>query len=137
NSAAMPALYKAIADFKDPFRRRAFRAALIAEWVQVDPSGGLAFFLDKERSRDSSQRHQFFEEWLGRDPKAAVEALMSSSSGWEGVARESLTEIARRVPSRVAEIAARLPKSDSYWDTKVREAFAIVAESGLTDARTA
>jgi hypothetical protein len=30
-----------------------------------------------------------------------------------------------------------LPKSDSYWDTKVREAFALLAEGGLSTARGA
>ncbi len=134
---AMPALYQAIADLKDPFRRRAFRAALIAEWVQLDPPGGLAFFLDKQRARDSSQRRQFFDEWMARDARAAVDALLASSSGWQGVARDALVEIARRVPARVPEIVARLPKAESYWDTEVRDAFAILAEGGLMSARQA
>lgn len=132
---AMPSLYEAIAGLKDPFRRRAFRAALIAEWVQVDPTNGLAFFLDKRG--DASQQRQFFEEWLTRDARAAVDTLMMSGTGWEGLARDALTEIARRVPGRVAEIVSLLPKSDRYWETKVRDAFAIVAESGLTSARAA
>jgi RNA polymerase sigma factor (sigma-70 family) len=135
NGEAMPALYKAIADIKDPFRRRAFRAALIAEWAQVDPAGGLAFFVGQ--MPDDSQRRQFFEEWLASDACGAVDALMASGPGWEGIARDSLTEIARRVPARVADIVSRLPKSDNYWDTKVRDAFAIVAEGGLTSARSA
>lgn len=132
---SMPALYKAIADLKDPFRRRAFRAALIAEWVQLDPRSGLAFFLD--RKSDSSQRRQFLEEWLRLDARGAVEALLASGPGWEGMARDNLPEIARRVPGQLAEIVSRLPKSDSYWDTKVRDAFAILADSGLSSARTA
>jgi hypothetical protein len=79
----MPSLYKAIADLKEPFRRRAFRAALIAEWVQVDPRGGLTFFLGK--GRDASQRRQFFEEWLALDARAAVDALGNGSPGWEKI----------------------------------------------------
>lgn len=130
---AMPAIYAAIADLKDPFRRRAFRAALIAEWVQLDPANGLAFFLGQ---RDAAQRKQFFEEWLARDARAAVEALMSGG-GWESLARSSLLEIARRVPDRVPAIVSQLPESTSYWDTQVRDAFALVAESGLEAARTA
>jgi len=132
---AMPALYKAITDIKDSFRRRAFRAALIAEWVQVDPAGGLAFFTQK--GRDAGQRREFFEEWLSRNAAAAVNALLTSPPGWEGMARDTLPEIARHVPGRVAEIVARLPKAESYWDTKVRDAFAIVAEGGLAAARSA
>ena len=132
---AMPEIYQAIANLKDPFRRRAFRAALIAEWVQVDPTNGLAFFLDQRG--DSTQRRQFFEEWLERDARAAVDTLMAGGKGWEGLARDSLTKIARRVPERVPEIVARLPKSDSYWDGSVRAAFAILAEGDPTSARAA
>lgn len=132
---AMPSLYEAIADLKDPFRRRAFRTALIAEWVQVDPTNGLEFFL--RRRSDASQRRQFFDEWLLRDARAAVDALMASDRAGAGLARDALAEIARRLPERVAEIASRLPKSDSYWDTQVRDAFAIVAEGGLASARAA
>ena len=132
---AMPALYKAIADIKDPFRRRSFRAALIAEWVQLDPKNGLAFFMDKKS--DTSQRKQFLEEWLTRDARGAVDALLASGPGWEGMARDNLPEIARCVPERLAEIASRLPKSDNYWDTKVRDAFAILAENGLAAAKSA
>jgi RNA polymerase sigma factor (sigma-70 family) len=132
---AMPAIYKAIADLKDPFRRRAFRAALIAEWVQLDPRGGLAFLMD--RKSDSTQRRQFLEEWLRHDARGAVEALLASGPGWEGMARDNLSEIARRVPARLPEIISRLPKSDSYWDTKVRDAFAIMADGGLSAAKAA
>lgn len=132
---AMPDIYQAIASLKDPFQRRAFRAALIAEWVQLDPTNGLEFVL--RGGSDAGQRRQFFDEWLARDARAAVDALMASGRSGEGLARDSLTEIARRVPGRVAETAARLPKSDNYWDTKVRDAFAIVAEGGLVSARDA
>ena len=135
NAAAMPALYKEIADMKDAFRRRAFRAALIAEWVQVDPTGGFEFF--RGRSSDTSQRKQFFEEWLAHDPSAAVNALLNSPPGWERMAHDCLPEIARRAPSRVAEITSRLPEPESYWSTSVRDAFAILAQGGLSAARTA
>jgi len=75
NAQAMPRLYEAISALKDRFRRQAFRAALISEWVQVDPVSGLAFFLSK--GRDETQRRQFFEEWLARDPGAALEGLLA------------------------------------------------------------
>jgi RNA polymerase sigma factor (sigma-70 family) len=135
NASAMRALYKVIADLKDPFRRRAFRTALIAEWAQVDPAGGLAFFLGKEP--DETQRRQFLEEWLARDARAAVDALLVSDPGWEEVARECLPEIARRLPSRVAAVTSRLPKGERYYESKVREAFAILAEQDLASARQA
>jgi RNA polymerase sigma factor (sigma-70 family) len=133
---AMPAIYKAIADMKDSFRRRAFRSALIAEWVQLDPASGLKFFLAQKN--DTSQRRQFFEEWLSRDATNAVAALMMGGEGWQSLARDSLTEIARRVPSKIPDIVSQLPKAENnYWDTKVRDAFAIVAEQNLSAARTA
>src|SRR5438093_329771 len=136
NAQAMPVLYKAVAELKDPFRRQAFRAALIAEWAEVDPAAGLPFFLRK--GPDEAQRRQFFEEWLGRDARGAVEALLAASGeGWETMARQSLKEIARVVPSHLPEIVSRLPKADNYWDTKVREAFTILAESNLASAREA
>jgi RNA polymerase sigma factor (sigma-70 family) len=132
-SAAMPLLHQAIDKLKDPFRRRAFLAALISEWVQVDPAAGFAFLMGKKQV--GQQRRQFFDEWLAQDPRAAVDALVASPPGWEGFARESLVEIARRAPARIGEIAARLPKSNNFWDTAVRDAFAIVAEGGLAAAR--
>jgi len=135
NGQAMPVIYKAIADLKDPFRRRAFRAALIAEWAQVDPNNGLVFFLGQ--GPDDPQRRQFFEEWLARDAQAAVNALLASRPGWEEMARECLPEIARRLPARLAEVASRLPNPESYYDTNVRDAFGIVAEANLSVARQA
>jgi RNA polymerase sigma factor (sigma-70 family) len=133
-AGAMPALYAAIRELKDPFQRRAFHTALIAEWAQLDPAGGMKFFFAK--GRDGRQRQQFFEEWLALDPTAAVDGLMAGGTGWESVARGALTEIAKRVPARVSEIVGRLPKpdSDSYWNNSVRDAFAIVAEKDLTSA---
>jgi len=134
DAAAMPALYKEIADMKDAFRRRAFRAALIAEWVQVDPAGGFEFF--RSRGSDTSQRKQFFEEWLAHDANAAVTALLASPPGWERMAHDCLPEIARRAPARVAEITSRLPEPESYWSTNVRDAFAILAQGGVSAARS-
>ncbi len=135
NAQAMPKIYKAISDLQDRFRRQAFRAALISEWVQVDAAGGLPFFLGK--GPDETQRRQFFEEWLARDPRAAVDTLLAQGAGWEKMGRECLKEIARVVPERVAEIAARLPESKNYWDRQVHEAFSILAERNLVSATKA
>ena len=67
--------------------------------MQVDAAGGLPFFLGK--GRDETQRRQFFEEWLARDPRAAVDGLLAGGAGWEAMARECLTQIARVAPDRV------------------------------------
>jgi RNA polymerase sigma factor (sigma-70 family) len=133
NAEAMPLLYKAIGDLKDPFRKRAFRSALISEWVQVDAAGGFKFMMGK--GPDAGQRRQFFEEWLAIDARAAVDALLASTSGWESLARELLVEIARRNPARLAEIVQRLPKSDNERDNSIRDAFAVVAEGNLNATR--
>jgi len=130
---SMPLIYEAIAAMRDTFRRRAFRAALIAEWVQVDAAGGFEFFLGQ---RDTSQRNLFFQEWLARDPKAAVDALLASGSAGDQIARGVLAEIARWQPARLVEIIERLPKpSNNFWDTQIRDAYAIVAAAGLDAAR--
>lgn len=94
---------------------------------------GFAFFM--RAGHDDSQRQDFFKSWLALEPQAAVNALPSSGSEWEKVARSCLTDIARVAPNRVAEIVSRLTKPDDYWDTSVRDAFAIVAETGLDQAR--
>jgi RNA polymerase sigma factor (sigma-70 family) len=134
NAEAMPAIYDAIAALTDPSHRRAFRSALIAEWVQLDAPGGFEFFLGQ---RDATQRGQFFQEWLALDANGAVNALLGRRSGWVLIARDSLSEIARKVPSRVLEILEHLPKPTGYWDTRVRDAYVIVAEADLKSARTA
>lgn len=132
NAAAMPLLYKAIASLQDQFRRRAFHAALAAEWAQVDPASGFKFYSGK--GTDATLRQQFFEEWLARDPGAAVEALTAGGKGWENVARECLSEIARRAPAAVPDIASRVPKVTGSWDKTVQDAFAILAVGGVDPA---
>jgi hypothetical protein len=129
---SMSTLHQVIAGMSDPFRRHAFHTALISDWAQVDPAGGLRFFL-RERA-DARQRGHFFGEWLRQDALAAVDTLMISGSGWEKLAREFLPEIARQLPSRAPEITSRLPASDDYWENSVSKAFAILAESGLEAA---
>src|SRR5581483_11384184 len=133
NSESMPALFKAIEALKDPFRRRAYQAALIAEWSEVDAAGGLRFFLGK--GRNASQRRQYLEEWLARDARAAVNALTTSDREWAEVARECLPEIARRTPADLARVVNRLPKPNDFWDTNVRDAFATAAQADLASAR--
>jgi len=135
NVDAMPNIYREIARFGDSLRRRGFRAALIAEWVQLDPTNAMAAF--RGRTIDAGQRRQFIDEWLARDAAMAVDGLMASGRGWEPTVRELLPELARRAPARVAVVAAKLPRPDSGRDARVREAFAIVAEQGIDAARGA
>lgn len=135
NAAAMPVLYKAISEIKDAMQRRAFKAALLSEWVQVDPPSGLGFLLNK--GHDQAERKEFFLEWLETDPRAAVDALVTSGNGWEQLARESLVAIAKSLPARVPAIVSQLPAPENFWDSSVRQAFAIVAGDNLDQARAA
>ncbi len=137
DAEAMPGLFQAISDIKDTFRRRAFRAALVAEWSQVDPAGGLDFFLGQ--GGNPAAVRQLFREWLAREPQAAVAKLMSHGVEGDTLTREAdiLTEIARRAPEAVAAIAARLPENTSHWTHPVADAFAILAEKNLASARAA
>jgi RNA polymerase sigma factor (sigma-70 family) len=135
NVAAMPNIYREIAAFTNALYRQGFRAALMAEWVQLNPTNTMAAFRD--RVIEANQRRQFIEEWLVRDPAAAVEVFMKGGRTWEATVRNSLPELARRVPERVASVVARLPRPESSRDTQVRDAFAIVAETEIDRARTA
>ncbi|HZR21337.1 MAG TPA: sigma-70 family RNA polymerase sigma factor [Verrucomicrobiae bacterium] len=130
---AMPQLYNAINELKDSFRRRAFRVALLSEWVEVDARGGMAFFM---KGHDPSERNEFFQEWLVASPAAAVDGLMASGAGWESIARDSLAEIAKKVPDRIPGIVAQLPAPENLWDKKVLEAFTILGGANLDQART-
>lgn len=129
---SMPVLFKVIGELQDPFRRRAFRAALIAEWAELDPRGGLIHFI---RHPDAALRRQYLEEWLSRDPQGLVDGLLASGPGWEPTARALLPEVARHVPGRLGELVGRLPVSGDFWDTSIRDAFAVVAERDLAAAR--
>jgi RNA polymerase sigma factor (sigma-70 family) len=132
NGEAMPLLYKAIGELKDSFRRQAFRAALIAEWAEVGPAGGLRFFIGK--GPDEEQRREFFNEWLAREPQAAADALLTTSGALEKMPRDCLTNVARLAPTRLAEMVSQVPKTDSYWDKSVQNAFATMADGGLSAA---
>src|ERR1051326_2007951 len=135
DAAAMPLLYKAIGEMTNSFHRQALSAALISEWGQVDAKGGFAFFMAK-KGKDW-ERKEIFKEWLERDAGAAVSALLQAGNGWESVAHDCLKEIAKAAPERIPEIVSQLPKPDSFWDNTIRDAFAMVAERGIEQARQA
>jgi hypothetical protein len=131
----MPAMFKDVSDIKDTFRRRAFRMALISEWAALDPKSGFSFF--SEKGHESNQRTQFLREWVDRDPQGAVAAMLSANSEWNDVTRSFLSDVARLSPANLGPLASKLPKSDSYWDNSVRDAFAVYAGADLNGARSA
>jgi RNA polymerase sigma factor (sigma-70 family) len=135
NASAMPLLYDAISKLTDPSRRRIFRGALIAEWAQLDGAGGFAFFSGK--NGDDTQRTHFLREWLANSPLEAVNALISGGKTWDNSGREILSDIARTVPDKLGELVEKLPKSDSYWDTSVRDAFSQMTLGSLQNAKLA
>ena len=135
NSEAMPLLYKAINGLKDSLHRRAFLAALVSEWVQVDAAGGLKFFFTK--GHNNSERSQFFQEWLAVNPGAALDGLLAAGPGWDKIAHDLLPEIAKQLPGRVPDVVSRLPDPENFWDTKVRDAFTAIGGDNLGQARTA
>jgi RNA polymerase sigma factor (sigma-70 family) len=135
NVEAMPNIYNEISRFNNSLWRRGFRAALIAEWVQLDPTNGLACF--RQGIIEASQRRQFIDEWMARDAGAAVDAIRASGRGWEPTVRGLLADLARRAPSRLPGVVAKLPGPEGARDTQVQDAFALVAELGIDEARRA
>src|SRR5207249_3877979 len=99
-----------ITGFKDSIHRQGFRAALMAEWVQLNPTNVMAGFRD--RTIDASQRRQFIEEWLAHDVVAAVDVFMKGGRSWEATVRNSLPELGRRHSDRsVVGVGASEPRS--------------------------
>ena len=132
-AADLSAVYLEVKEIKDPFRRRAFRAALIAEWATTNPQAALAFLNEK----DSGNVTQFIREWLRIDPQAAISGMLASGEKARANLRGVLSEIAGLAPARLAEVVAALPKSDQRWDTSAQDAFAIFAQKDPAAARTA
>jgi hypothetical protein len=131
--ADLSTVYLAIKDEKDAFRRRAFRSALIAEWVTRDPKVAFTFLQQK----DNGQTGQLIREWLRLDPDGAITTILASGDKAKGGLRGVLSEVARLAPTRLAEVVSALPKSDSRWDTTAQDAFAVLGAKDPTAARTA
>jgi RNA polymerase sigma factor (sigma-70 family) len=131
--SAMPLLHTAIAGLESSFQRRAFNTALVAEWVELDPTGGFEFYMTKVR--DSSWRRQFLQEWLRRDPNAAVDALLARKKGWQNLARTELGLIVELAPARLPEVVAALPVSENSWNRDVAEAFTKLADRNFEVVR--
>ena len=121
-AAQFPALYLEIKAGKDAFRRRAFRAALLAEWAALDPMAGIRFLLQK----DKANVNQLAREWLKLDPNAAVTGLLADEKT-RGELRGLLSDIARAAPSRLARLP---PRCESTIDAPAIEtAFALFAKT--------
>jgi hypothetical protein len=129
----LQALYAAIKETKDPYRRRAFRAALIADWAERDPAAGLTYLLEK----DPQMAGQLMREWMRKDPNAAITRILAAGPKAVSPLRGLQSEIARQSPGRLAEVVNALRPSESRWDTSTRDAFAILAEKDLSAARAA
>ena len=132
-AADLSAVYLDVKEIKDPFRRRAFRAALLAEWATSNPQAALTFLNEK----DSGSVGQFIREWLRVDPQAAISGLLGSDEKTRAHLRGVLDEIAKLAPARLAEVVSALLKSDSRSDTSAQDAFAIFAQKAPTAARAA
>lgn len=128
-------LHGVLEKIDDPFRKRAFLSALIAEWVEADPAGGIEFF--RNRKGMNWQRGLFIKEWIKRDPAGAIAGLKAGGKGWAQLIRPELTTLARRAPHLVPALVEELPKSRNSWDTRVKEAFEIIAANNLARARSA
>lgn len=132
-AADMPGLYAAIAAIKDPLKRRAFRAAQLAEWVELDATAGFAFL--HQENKDYDQRQHFFSEWLAKNPNAAVQALLREPKDWDQLARNHLSEIAKVAPSLIPSIVAKFSQERGVFDFHIANAFTTLAEQGLDAAR--
>jgi hypothetical protein len=133
SAAEFPALYAAIKEVKDPFRRRAYRSALIAEWAVEAPQAALAFLQEKDRGMTG----QLLREWLRVDPQGAINGMLGGGAKLHGNVRDLLSEVARVAPTRLAELVSVLPKSDNRWDTTTQGAFELFAQKDPELARTA
>jgi hypothetical protein len=133
DAAAMPELYKSIAEIQNPFHRRAFRSALLAEWAAIDPAGA---FQNLRTQKQSDHAEQLMREWLKLQPAAAAAFLAANTKGFENGAASLLGEIAKVAPQEIAAVAQQL-KAPSRWDTRVTDAFATYALKDLAAARAA
>jgi hypothetical protein len=128
---AFQAIYTVVADMKDAFRRRAFRAALIAEWAATDPQGAIAFFTAK----NSSNAGQVLREWIRLDPERAITQMLGGGDKGVTMLFGALDVVARVAPARLVEIASRT--TDINRNGGAESAFEIFARSDPDAARIA
>lgn len=128
------ALYTAVTDIKDAFRRRAFRAALFAEWAATDPTGAIAF---SGREHPGSAG-QILREWMRLDPDRAITHMLAGDQRSVSMLVDAMKEVARLSPARLVEVANRAGSvRDGSINEDASEAFTIFARTSPDAARSA
>lgn len=135
NAAAMPELYKSIADIKDTFHRRALRSALLAEWAAVDPAGAFQELMLVRKQGDHAE--QLMREWLKLEPAAAAAFLAANMKGAESMTVGLLANIATMAPEQLPAVANQLPAPQNSWDRRMQDAFNTYALKDAAGARAA
>ena len=130
----MPLIFAEIQNMSDGFRRRAFSAALMAEWAQLDAAGGFHYLSGK---KNREMQRQLFGEWVKVDADGAIDLVLAEGAQWKRLAREQLKEFARLRPERLGEVVAKLPNTRNFFDRTVADAFALLAEGGIEGAKRA
>lgn len=112
-------VYEVIKNVPDDFRRRAFRGALITEWMTRAPHEALTYF----QAHDSGQVTLCLREWLRIDPTGAIAAMQSNPAGLKDSIALLLGEIAESRPDAAPGLAQHVDKKTA-WTHYVRDAFA-------------
>ncbi len=130
DAGSMPELYSAVKEYKDSFRRRAFRGALIAEWVSLDGNAALAYL----KEHDRGMLGQLFGDWLTTDPEAAIAALNAGGKDLERQIQDNLKRIAKIAPEALPSLAVHVGRKRP-WDLHVQNAFSEYARENFEAAR--
>ncbi len=131
-NGSLSEVYAAIEEINDDFRRRAFRGALIAEWMSRDPREALAFL----QINDPGRVTQGLREWVQADSSAAALTMQAEASELRSNIKELLGEIAEVAPELVAALTQGLGQAGKS-SRSVRQVFAAMAEQDRSGALVA
>lgn len=146
---AMPELFRAIWEMGDgeSFQRQALLAVVVSEWAELDPAGGLTFFMSGEGASLSGgtlRAAAIFRQWLAKEPSAAMAKLTATGKAKDLLKADPslLTAVARQAPALVPGLAAEMEGDDRVWSggawvQPVADAFARMAGEDLESARKA
>ncbi|HUF60809.1 MAG TPA: hypothetical protein VMN36_01930 [Verrucomicrobiales bacterium] len=112
-------VYEAIKDVRDEFRWRAFRGALITEWMTRSPHEALSYFLTHDRGQITT----CLREWLRIDPASAIAAMEAGAADLKDSIAVLLSEIVEAKPDAAPALAQHVDKKTA-WTHYVRDAFA-------------